>query len=144
MLGTRILQFNCGLANYKTTRPILDAADPNTHQVLAIQEQAYNRYTATTHCPWGYSLASNSDPAAKVCFMVSKKIPAHTWSLQSLGQYVGTLQMQMNDVEMTITNVYNSRGNGPRIQTWNTIQRALCVAKGKILLLGDFNAHHPS
>ena len=51
MLNTRILQFNCGLANYKATKPILDAADPNTHQVMAIQEQAFNRYTGSTYCP---------------------------------------------------------------------------------------------
>jgi len=76
--------------------------------------------------------------------MVSKKIPAHTWSFQSLGQYVGILQLQMNDMKVAIINVYNSRGNGPQIQTWDTIQRALRVAKREILLLGDFNAHHPA
>jgi len=47
MLDTRILQFSCGLANYKATKPIFDAVDPNTHQVLAIQEQAFNRVTGS-------------------------------------------------------------------------------------------------
>jgi len=34
--------------------------------VLAIQEQAFNRYTNFTYCPWGYSLASDGDPAFKI------------------------------------------------------------------------------
>ena len=79
MFDTQILQFNCGLANYKVTKTILDVADLNTHQVLAIQEQAFNRHTNFTYCLWGYSLASDDDSAFKVCFMVSKKISAHIW-----------------------------------------------------------------
>jgi len=143
MLDTRILQFNCGLANYKATKPILDAADSNTHHVLAIQEQAFNRYTNSTYCPRGYSLASDGDPASKICFMVSKKISAHTWSFQTYGQHVAALQLR-HTKDMTIINVYNSRSNGPQIQSWEAIQRAIQEAKGEILLLGDFNAHHPS
>ena len=142
MLNTRILQFNCGLANYKATKPILDAADPNTHQVMAIQEQAFNRYTGSTYCPRGYSLAGSSDAASKVCFMVSRKISAHTWSFQPYGQNVAALHLR-HAKDMTIINVYNPRSNGPQIQAWKTIQQAIHEAKGEIILLGDFNAHHP-
>ncbi len=76
--------------------------------------------------------------------MVSKKVPAHTWSFQSHGQRIASLHMQLADKEVTIINVYNPRSNGPRIQTWDTIQQAIHLVKGKIILLGDFNAHHPS
>lgn len=143
MLDTRILQFNCGLANHKATKPILDAANPNTHQVLAIQEQAFNRYTGSTYCPRGYSLAGGSEAASRVCFMVSSRISSHTWSFQPYSQNVAALHLH-HTKDMTIINVYNPRSNGPQIQTWQTIQQALREAKGEIMLLGDFNAHHPS
>ena len=143
MLDTRILQFNCGLANYKTTRPILDAADPNTHQVLAIQEQAFNRHTGSTYCPRGYSLAGDREAAFKVCFMVSKRISPHTWFFQPYSQNATALHLHRAK-DITIINVYNPRSNGPQIQTWKTIQQATHEAKGEIILLGDFNAHHPS
>lgn len=51
--------------------------------------------------------------------------------------------MQLADTELSIINVYNPRSHGPRIQTWNIIQEAIHQAKGEIILLGDFNAHHP-
>ncbi len=95
MLDTRILQFNCGLTNYRATRPVLDAANPSTHQVLAIQEQAFNRATESTYCPRGFILGSDNDPASKVCFMVSKKIPSHTWSFHSHGRHVASLHIQL-------------------------------------------------
>jgi len=52
--------------------------------------------------------------------------------------------MQLANEEVTIINVYNPRSNGPRLQTWDTIQQAIHLANGEVILLGDFNAHHPS
>jgi hypothetical protein len=37
-----IFQFNCGAANYGVSRPIFDAVAPDAHNILAIQEPAYN------------------------------------------------------------------------------------------------------
>ena len=45
---------------------------------------------------------------------------------------------------ITVINVYNPRGSGSRICTWDLIQQALSEADGEIILLGDFNAHHPA
>src|SRR5438045_961761 len=44
---------------------------------------------------------------------------------------------------LTISHVYNPQGNGPQIQTWEAISEALAEAEGEVLLLGDFNTHHP-
>jgi len=143
MLDAQILQFNCELTNYKATKPILDAADLNTHQVMAIQEQTFNRHTDSIYCPQEYCLAGSSDAVFKVCFMVSRKISAHTWFCQPYSQNVAALHLH-HTKDMTIINVYNSRSNEPQIQTWQTIQQAIHEAEDEIILLGDFNAHHPS
>jgi hypothetical protein len=41
-------------------------------------------------------------------------------------------------------NVYNPRAGGPRIQEWPRISAAPEEAQGEVLLLGDFNSHHPT
>jgi hypothetical protein len=69
-----ILQYNCGNANYKTARPLLDAISPATHMVLVIQEPAYNERMNTTYCPVGYNLAYEASAETKICFIVSKQI----------------------------------------------------------------------
>jgi len=143
MLDAQILQFNCGLTNYKATKLILDAADLNTHQVMAIQKQTFNRHTDFTYCLWGYCLADSSDAVFKVCFMISRKISVHTWFCQSYSQNVTALHLH-HTKDMTIINVYNSRSNEPQIQTWQTIQQVIHETEGEIILLRDFNAHHLS
>jgi len=138
-----IIQYNCGHANYGASRPIFDAASPASHMVLAIQEPCFSKVTRTTYCPKGYTLAYIPNPATKVCFMVSKEIYLGHWSFQAHSPYVASLCLRTIDNPLTIINVYNPRGDGPRIQTWDAILEALAEAEGEVLLLGDFNAHHP-
>jgi len=142
MLDTQILQFNCELTNYKTTKLILDTADPNTHQVMAIQEQTFNRHTDFIYCLWEYCLTGSSDAAFKICFMVSRKISVHIWFCQPYSQNMAALHLH-HTKDMTIINVYNPRSNELQIQTWQTIQQAICEAEDEIILLKDFNTHHP-
>src|SRR5437764_5979671 len=146
MIGQiEIIQFNCGRSNHKITRPFLDAAAPETQIVLAIQEPAYNNRTKTTYCPRGYALAFDADPMTKVCFMVSRSLHASQWSYQSHSRNVASLHMEIQDQrQLTIINVYNPRGTGPRTQAWEAITQALDQAEGEIILLGDFNSHHPA
>jgi exonuclease III len=139
-----IMQYNCGQANYRATRPLLDAVSPATHAVLAIQEPAYSKRTCTTYCPVGYNLAYEDNPKTRVCFMVSKQIHVSNWSHQAHGPYVATLCVQTSRGPLHIVNVYNPRGNGPRIRVWDSVQRVLDALPGKVVLLGDFNAHHPA
>src|SRR5438045_173399 len=101
--------------------------------VLAIQQPCFSKVTRTTYCPRGYTLAYIPNPTTKVCFMVSKEVHLGHWSFQHLRTMGNPL---------TIINVYNPWGNGPRIQTWEAIE-ALAEAEGEVLLLGDFNVHHP-
>lgn len=43
-----------------------------------------------------------------------------------------------------MVNIYNPRGDGPRIRVWPTLERVLQDLEGEVLLLGDFNVHHPA
>ena len=139
-----IIQFNCGQANYNTSRPIFDALEPAKRQLLVIQEPALNKHTGTTYCPRGFKLIYEANPATRVCFMVSEELGTGQWRHQTYGPHVIKLEIQTEDGNLSIINVYNPQDNGPRIRTWARIEKALNNAEGEIILLGDFNAHHPA
>ena len=139
-----IIQFNCGQANYNTSRPIFDALEPAKRLVLAIQEPAFNKHTGSTYCPRGFKLVYEANPVTRVCFMVSEMLGTGQWRHQSYGPHVIKLEIQAEEGNLSIINVYNPQDNGPRIRAWSLIEKALDEAEGEILLLGDFNAHHPA
>src|SRR5436309_14818562 len=66
------------------------------------------------------------------------------WSFQAHSPYVASLQITTAGGPIEIINIYNPRDNGPRIQVWDTVARVIDAAIGQIILLGDFNAHHPA
>src|SRR6266568_2044438 len=83
LLGVRhltIIQYNCGNANYRLIRPLLDSLDPEKHHILAIQEPYSNAYTQSTYCPRGFQLLYEPKAATRVCFMISKAISLSSWS----------------------------------------------------------------
>ena len=51
--------------------------------------------------------------------------------------------MRLEGLEVTVINVYNPRGDNSQIRAWPEVKTAIEEAKGEIILLGDFNAHHP-
>ena len=138
-----ILQFNCGAANYGVSRPIFDAASPDSHSILAVQEPAFNKRTMTTYCPKGYTLAYDPSPMTKVCFLIGDQLHTSHWSYQAHSPYVASLRLKTAYGPLELINVYNPRDNGPRIKTWATIAKVIEAASGEVILLGDFNAHHP-
>ena len=74
--------------------------------------------------------------------MVSKEVNAAHWSYKEYGPYVAALQLLLCETTVSIINVYNPRGNGPRINAWSALETALGEAIGEIILLGDFNTYH--
>jgi Reverse transcriptase (RNA-dependent DNA polymerase)/Endonuclease-reverse transcriptase len=139
-----ILQFNCGNSNNKSARPIFDSVSPARHVLLAIQEPAFSSHTRTTYCPGAYTLACENDPTTKVCFMVDRNLDLAQWSYKSYSRHVAAITLQLANGPITVINVYNPRGSGSQICAWGLIQQAINDATGEILLLGDFNAHHPA
>ena len=76
--------------------------------------------------------------------MIRRDIGAARWRRKQYGSNTASLQLITERGKVTIINVYNSRAGGPRVQEWSQIAHTLNEAEGKILLLGDFNVHHPA
>jgi len=154
MKGLIVLQYNCGNSNQKATRPFFDAATPAEHHVIAVQEPGYNSASKTTYCPKGYARAYQADPTTKTCFFVSKQINEAHWLHEQFGPYVAVLHLETRleiassdepNLRMTIVNVYNPRADHRRTAVaWPDISKALETTQGEVMLLGDFNLHHPA
>jgi len=69
-----IIQFNCGQANYNTSRLIFDTLEPAKRLLLIIQEPALNKLTGSTYCLRGFKLIYEVNPATRVCFIVSEEL----------------------------------------------------------------------
>ncbi len=99
---------------------------PQDHPDLAGQLNNFGRHLCLSAQP-GYSdqamksFQNSHNPASKVCFMISKKIPPHMWSYQPHGHHVASVHMQLKSQELTIINVYNPRG-----QRRDCLANALC------------------
>ena len=76
--------------------------------------------------------------------MVSREVNAAYWSYKQYGPYVAVLQLLLCETTVSIINVYNPRGSRPRINAWGALETALGEAVGEVILLGDFNTHHPA
>ena len=144
MKSFSVIQYNCGNANRGACRPFFDSVSPAEHQVLAIQEPSYNRFTKSTYCPRNFILTYNAAPTTKVCFMVSRSIDAGHWKRQQFGPCVATLWIRLEGREVTIINVYKPQGETFNGQALSAVREALELAKGEVMLLGDFNMHHPA
>jgi hypothetical protein len=144
MYSTTILQYNCGHSNQQSTRPWFEALSPRDRQVIAIQEPVYNEISKSTFCPRGFTLLYDPLPATRICFLVSKDIDPALWTYRQYGPYVAALDLKTTTLTLTIINIYNPKGPGPRIAIWPRIAQAIEEAPAETLLLGDFNLHHPA
>lgn len=136
-----VVQYNCGNSNGQATRALFDSFTQPL--ILVIQEPGWNRYTKSTYCPKLYQLAYEATPETKVCFMIRRDAGVTQWNRIQYGPNVAKLELRLRDRNISIINVYNPPGDRVRLSTWPAIQQALDQAQGQVILLGDFNAHHP-
>jgi hypothetical protein len=76
--------------------------------------------------------------------MISKDLPLSTWQFKAYTSCVAALQIRLATVTITLINIYNPISNSDSFEIWNDIGKALDEAEGEVMLLGDFNAHHPA
>lgn len=136
-----IVQFNCGNSNAHATRALFDSFTQPL--VVAVQEPGWNKFSKSTYCPKPYQLAYEATPETKVCFMIRRDAGVAQWNRTQYGPNVAKLELRLQDRNIAIINVYNPLGDRRRLYTWPAIQQALDQAQGQVILLGDFNAHHP-
>lgn len=139
-----IIQYNCGNANHRSARPLFDAATTTEYPLLAIQEPYFNERSRTTYCPRAYTPIHDGTLQAKVCFMISRTMPLDTWQFKAYSHNVAAIRLRFTAITVTVINAYNPISNRQTITIWDDIQQAINDAEGEILLLGDFNAHHPA
>ena len=140
------MQYNCRNANHDKARLLFDSLDLAHYLIIAVQEPFFRRRQGDTYCPRNYTLTYEAGPDTRVCFMVSREIDATRWSRKQCSPDVAALHLRGGEHELTIVNVYNPRGRrnaNMEIQAWKQIDKALQDATGEIILLGDFNCHHP-
>lgn len=145
-----ILQYNVRKSKDMVMASLL--RDPKTHEydILAIQEPWRNPFMATTHHPANdvfdlYCPGGTKDRPARVCFFVNRRIGRnqiqfreHTRDLCSI-----TLTLERNR-KLSIYNAYNP----PRYTAQQSVLPHIRASldkhnDGELILLGDFNLHHP-
>ena len=144
-----ILQYNCGNANYRTARPFFDQLDPGRHQIVAVQEPGFNAKAKSTYCPPGYHLAYRPEASTRVCFMISRALDIGSWECRTEHADIAVLTLRTGYGPIDIVNVYNpkpytswSRAPSRLPEVAEAIESS--ITKGReVILLGDFNLHHP-
>jgi len=76
--------------------------------------------------------------------MIKRDVGNAQWRRRQYGPNVAALELDIDQGKLTIINVYNPRTSSPRLQEWPSIATALEEARGEILVIGDFNSHHPA
>ena len=85
----------------------------------------------------------NALPIIKVCFIISKNIDFAYQKRRQYGPFTTALQVRLEGLEVIIINVYNLYRDSPQIRIQLEVKTAIKEAKGEIILLGNFNTHHP-
>jgi exonuclease III len=116
-------------------------------QIIALQEHSSNPKDGDRiYSPPNYTQASRIKAMSRVAFLIYNKIPMNDWTTQEYGQDVERLRLRTEIGWVNIINVYNPGGDDgkPVISSWEAIKNAIIDSKEEeIVLLGDFNIHHP-
>ena len=76
--------------------------------------------------------------------MISKLLAPGNWAYKLYNVYVAAVTIRLESVSVTVINVYNPIGNKEVIIIERFIESTLNKVEKKIILLRDFNAHHPT
>ena len=141
----RILQYNVQksrdvvLASMFRNRRILE------YDILAIQEPWRNPFIDTTYHPLKehFHLTYLADGGTRVCFYISKRIDAATWSVSYISKDIISLRIRepRSGKVIQIVNVYNEVGTDTLFKLDDTISKI--DLHDEAVILGDFNLHHP-
>jgi exonuclease III len=156
----KIVQFNCGHSNHIKTRPFFDSLNPKTQHIIALQEPHIFKETQSTYTPLGYTLAMGRDPTTRVAFLISQELRIAEWEWKNQGPFMASLVLSLAEKKVHILNVYRPGATTDRdkgTQLLHELRETLAdqlvrrtsendqeTAEKPLILLGDFNLHHPS
>ena len=170
---TNIITYNSDNASSAEKRPFFDRADPKQIQVIAMQEPGWIAGRKTTLTPRGFWAAHNQREDTRVCFLVSQELDVGTWTFRQKAPFLAVLtlwpsstaprentpaEMRRDEANLEwpspspenrgppalhIVNVY-AHPNDPFEPVQWAILEELTNLEGEVIILGDFNAHHPN
>jgi exonuclease III len=141
----RILQYNVQKSRDVVLASLFQDRWITEYDILAIQEPWRNTFIATSYHPLKahFQLIYPQEDDTRVCFYINKRIDASTWNISAITKDLIALEIThpVRYHKLSIINVYNEVGT-------STLQdlREFVTSLGsdhEIILLGDFNLHHP-
>ena len=141
-----ILQYNVNHSAHKIQIPFLQQLDPRVHHVVAIQEPWVSLSNKNTVTHPGYHTILPDAAYPRTAIYISKEINTQAWSAKEYSGDLITVRLDIGDRWINILNCYNPSGptGNHTLGTLPLIERATQEKEGEeILLLGDFNLHHP-
>jgi ribonuclease HI len=141
----RILQYNVQKSKDVVLASLFQDRWISEFEVLAIQEPWRNPFVATSYHPLKthFRLAYLDDKNTRVCFYINKRIDAGTWNVSFITKDIIVLEIihPVRRHKVSIINVYNELGTS----TLDDLRRTMATltADHEIIVLGDFNLHHP-
>lgn len=149
MLGNqelRILQYNVQKSRDIVLASLFQNPRVLEYDILAVQEPWRNPFIATTYHPLKthFQLTYLDDPTTRVCLYINKRIDPGTWSVSHISKDIisVTIRNPHSNGHLHIFNVYNELSTDTLSILADTM-----AARGPdedMIVLGDFNLHHPS
>ena len=141
----RILQYNVQKSRDVVLASLFQDRWITEYDILAIQEPWRNPFIATSYHPLKthFQLVYMDDAETRVCFYINKRINANTWNVSFITKDIISVELTHPVLlhKLCIVNVYNEVGTSTLLDVRETM--ATLDTETEILLLGDFNLHHP-
>jgi len=143
----KILQYNM-----QKSREVMSDAfhhhEIHNYDVLVIQEPYRNHYQNTTHHPAKdrFHLLYFNSKNTRTCFFINRRIDPSAWNIRYINDDICILQLYTPDRRsLRIYNIYNELKAERITRTLEILREELSREdpNNNILLLGDFNLHHP-
>lgn len=117
------------------------------YDILAIQEPYRNPFQRTTHhlMKGRFHLLYMDSRGTRSCIFVNKRIDPATWNVRYVNEDICVLYLETGLGLLALYNVYNDPDDDDKTRTLRTLAAELRAGKPEnhLLLLGDFNLHHP-
>jgi len=140
-----ILQYNVQKSRDVVLASLFQDRWISEYDVLAIQEPWRNPVIATSYHPLKthFHLTYFDDKETRVCFYINKRVDASTWNVSFITKDVILLEIIHPTLhhKLAIINVYNELRTNTLLDLRQTL--ATMATDHEIIVLGDFNLHHP-
>ena len=141
----RILQYNVQKSKDVVLASLFQDRWITEFDLIAIQEPWRNRFLATTYHPLKahFHLTYLDDKETRVCFYINKRIDPSAWTVSFVSKDIISLEIihPVMNHKLSIVNVYNEIGTNTLSDLRQTL--ATLSVDRQVMVLGDFNLHHP-